>query len=446
VRRRTGHAGSRWRHLPFRRNAWLDLTYSTVSANDATGGTGAYGGQCGLNAGNGGAAEGGGLFVGSGTLQLVGTTISGNSAKGGYGGGSTPSANPPGVGGTGQGASIFVGSGNINIANSTVFANTATGGRGGTAIGQDYSGRGGNAVGGGLYLSRGSVSLASTTIASNLANAGTGFAFGSPQSGSGFGGGIANSGAGLFINNTLIGDNTAGNARIRIHDDVHGTITSSYSLISSTAGTTITDKGGNLFNVDPSLDPNGLQFNGGPTQTVALQSGSPAIDVVPVTHCTDLATPPHPLTTDQRGLPRPGFGETACSIGAYEFQDTIAFSHFSGSLQIDPDTGVFYLSGGFTLGTGGIFDPTTNSVTFSVGSYSITAPAGRFAKYEGGYVYQGTFNGIFFCVFIKFTSTPGQYVLLATATGVVPFTTSPVPVFLFSGNSSGSSQMTATFD
>jgi len=194
------------------------------------------------------------------------------------------------------------------------------------------------------------------------------------------------------------------------------------------------------------LDPNGLQFNGGPTETVALQSSSPAIDVVPMAHCTDLASPPHPLTTDQRGLPRPDQGESVCDIGAYELRDTIAFSHFSGSLRIDPDAGVFNLSGGFTLGSGGIFNPASNSVTFSVGSYSITAPVGSFVRNSTGYVYQATVNGIFANVSIKFTSTPGKYGLVATARGVIPATASPVPVSLYSGNSSGSTQMTATFD
>ena len=127
-------------------------------------------------------------------------------------------------------------------------------------------------------------------------------------------------------------------------------------------------------------------------------------------------------------------------------QDTIAFSHFSGSLRIDPDAGVFNLSGGFTLGTGGIFNPASNSVTFSVGSYSVTVPAGRFVSNSTGYVYQGMVNGIFASVLIKFTSTPRQYLLLATARGVIPATASPVPVSLYSGNSSGSTQMNATFD
>src|SRR5262249_12670445 len=155
-----------------------------------------------------------------------------------------------------------------------------------------------------------------------------------------------------------------------------------------------------LFNVNPGLDPLGLQLNGGPTQTVALVSGSPAIDVVPVAHCTNLATPPHPLTTDQRRLPRPDFGEPACDMGAYEFQDTIPFAHFGGSLLIDPDVGIFDLSGGFRLGAGITIDPTTQPVTFGLGTYLVTLPAGSFVKGSRGYVYQKTVGGIFLCIFI----------------------------------------------
>ena len=76
------------------------------------------------------------------------------------------------------------------------------------------------------------------------------------------------------------------------------------------------------------LDPKGLQSNGGPTQTIALETGSPAIDAIPQASCTDQASPtPNRLTTDQRGMPRPdpidGFNGP-CDIGTYEFQDTFA--------------------------------------------------------------------------------------------------------------------------
>lgn len=61
---------------------------------------------------------------------------------------------------------------------------------------------------------------------------------------------------------------------------------------------------GDIVNTDPLLGP--LADNGGPTQTHALQLGSPALDVVesPYQH------------NDQRGFPRPMFG--AGDIGAYE--------------------------------------------------------------------------------------------------------------------------------
>src|SRR5262249_38828347 len=56
---------------------------------------------------------------------------------------------------------------------------------------------------------------------------------------------------------------------------------------------------------DPKLDPNGPRPNGGPTSTVALLSGSPAID----------AASSAALSTDQRGQVRDAHPD----LGAYEF-------------------------------------------------------------------------------------------------------------------------------
>src|SRR5206468_2546451 len=62
-------------------------------------------------------------------------------------------------------------------------------------------------------------------------------------------------------------------------------------------------------------DPAGLASNGGPTQTIALEAMSPAINAGNETVC---AAPPV-NNLDQRGFVRPGMGATNCSVGAYEF-------------------------------------------------------------------------------------------------------------------------------
>ena len=68
------------------------------------------------------------------------------------------------------------------------------------------------------------------------------------------------------------------------------------------------------------LDPLGLQNNGGPSETVALENGSDAIDRIPVANCTEQDSHSTPLGTDQRLFSRPDPGNlNACDSGAYEF-------------------------------------------------------------------------------------------------------------------------------
>jgi hypothetical protein len=69
---------------------------------------------------------------------------------------------------------------------------------------------------------------------------------------------------------------------------------------------------GDLVDVDPLLGP--LQDNGGPTFTMALGTGSPAIDAADDGVCASSAV----KGVDQRGLPRPGGPH--CDIGAFEVQ------------------------------------------------------------------------------------------------------------------------------
>jgi hypothetical protein len=113
------------------------------------------------------------------------------------------------------------------------------------------------------------------------------------------GGGIDNGGTVNLSNNLFA--NSGGNCVNGINND-QGNNLSSDSSCGFTASTS-------QQNTDPMLDPNGLQNNGGPTQTIALQQGSPAIDQIPATACP---------ATDQCGLPRPDDSETTCDIGAYE--------------------------------------------------------------------------------------------------------------------------------
>jgi hypothetical protein len=71
-------------------------------------------------------------------------------------------------------------------------------------------------------------------------------------------------------------------------------------------------------NVAPRLEE--LESNGGPTATLALIEGSPAIDAIPQDLCVDQAG--SPLLIDQRGAARPAPAPqdpTLCDIGAFEF-------------------------------------------------------------------------------------------------------------------------------
>ena len=114
----------------------------------------------------------------------------------------------------------------------------------------------------------------------------------------------------MKIQNSIVASNGGGNCS--------GTIISKgYNL--SSDDTCNFNQIGDLNNTDPLLGP--LQYNGGPTQTQALQTGSPAIDARNPRGCKD--DQGHLLTTDQRGpgYPRHDLEDTGgCDMGAYEKQ------------------------------------------------------------------------------------------------------------------------------
>jgi len=285
---------------------------------------------------------GGILDASSGTLTVTGCTLSGNSAI--YGGG------------------IEDEFGTVIITNSTLSGNSADDG-GGIATNNAFctvtitnstlSGNFAYGLGGGIYNQGGAtVNLINATISGNSSNYPDSFG----------GGGIYNNNdSTVNARNTIIAKNTATSGI----PDFNGPVTSTgHNLIGNTNGSSgwgSTDyTGTSAAPLDPKFDPAGLKDNGGPTKTIGLQPGSPAID----------AAAPAGLATDQRGRARvyddPATGNAngsdASDIGAFEMgpapapvtnlndsgpgslRDVIPNYFFDGVVTFDPN-----LSGAIAL-------------------------------------------------------------------------------------------------
>ncbi|HEX4588566.1 MAG TPA: choice-of-anchor Q domain-containing protein, partial [Gemmataceae bacterium] len=245
--------------------------------------------------------SGGGIaFAGNnsigGSLDLEDSTIAGNSAAG-IGGGIFFYGN--------------VGAGGFTISNSTIVGNT--GGTFGGGIGTSYAH--------GTFVIRNSTITGNTAINPN----------GSNRYGGG-GLGVDYPGPTTFvIQSSIIALNTATNGPDVLVDGGYGSFvtTVDHSLIGVQPTGTFSSVGwannliGNLgFPADPKLAP--LGNYGGPTQTMALLAGSPALNA---------GSNPGNVATDQRGVPRT-IGP-APDIGAYEYQPiTVANVQVNdGSLQ-----------------------------------------------------------------------------------------------------------------
>jgi len=215
--------------------------------------------------GNSTAGVGGGISNG-GTLTVTNCTLSGNSAAE-------------------QGGGISSG-GTLTVTNCTLSGNLVAGSfaLGGGGIENDGTG---------------TLTVTNCTLSGNSATGS--FALG---------GGILSQGGTATLANTIIAGNTAPTG-----PDVYGPVTSlGYNIIgnkSGGSGFVATD----LLNVNPLVGP--LQNNGGPTQTMALLPGSPAVDA------GSNSLIPSGITTDQRGDPRDVNG---VDIGAFEVQVYLVYS------------------------------------------------------------------------------------------------------------------------
>jgi hypothetical protein len=238
---------------------------------------------------------GGGYALSQGATTISHSTIAGNS------------------GSFGAGIGNFVG-GHLTVSKSTIRDNTASGDGGGIYNHDDPAGRvrtgvllvnstviGNSAESGGGIMSDANggafVTVDNSTIVSNTARvrgggvAGFAFEFG---------------GAGLT--NSIVARNAAPTG-----PDVFGEVGASFTLIGDGSDADITNTDGNKVGnvspivgaIDPRLGP--LADNGGPTRTLALLAGSPAIDAASADRCPG---------KDQRDVARPR--GTACDMGSVE--------------------------------------------------------------------------------------------------------------------------------
>lgn len=362
----------------------LDINRSRVDRSNATGGNGGNQDQNGqTNGGFGGTAQGGGVWLGGGTATITDTTFDTLAATGGNSGTGGNGANPggdasggalyslgsmtvntstfhagtarggqggnafgttclgahnAGDGGGARGGAILADSGAMVVNTSTFANNSATGGNGGNGgqtnggLNCGMHGAGGLAYGGAVTNNNAAtLSFSHSTISLNQASAGnTGVNQGGANkpprpAAEGAGGGVRVGPGGTTFANTIIAGNTAANGLGNAAGaptpgpDVDGAVTSGgHNLLGNTTDAAGFTGTGDKTGLGAALAA--LAGNGGPTETMALLTGSPAID----------AGVAAGAATDQRGSPRtfddPGVVNAATSdgtdIGAFEAQSS----------------------------------------------------------------------------------------------------------------------------
>jgi predicted outer membrane repeat protein len=304
-------------------------------------------------------ATGGGIAASAGQVSVMHSTITGNTA-GNAGGGieslvsmqiyySTVSNNTTlsATTSTNGGGGVFSNS-SLRVRNSTFDGNTSAS-TGGAIYMADIAdivdstisnNTASNGSGGGIFASTVGISLSRSTVAANHASGNGGGINGGPvdltnstitgNTSTGIGAGVAASvftssyvtvalntsgGPGGGVNFTTSAESYgtifSGNKNGAAADDLAsaGTaaLTGEYNIVGTTT-VTIADTTHN-FSCDPALLP--LADNGGPTQTMALQTGD--------TCAIDHASTSPAQSTDQRGFLRPVTVGTNADIGAYEF-------------------------------------------------------------------------------------------------------------------------------
>jgi hypothetical protein len=225
----------------------------------------------------------------------------------------------------------------LTIFDSTFTNNHSTGDGGGlwantgfSVFNGTFSGNAANSYGGGIYISPTQpMTVSNSTFSGNMSNYGGALfvhfsSTGKPgtltisnctisgNSALTNGGGIFNyainpQGVAVFVGNTILKTGTSGE---NIYNAQGGTLISQGYNLSDDNGGGLLVANGDQPNVNPLLDPAGLQNNGGLTQTIALLPSSPAINT----------GDPNAPTRDQRYYLRNGPPDK----GAFEYGGTLA--------------------------------------------------------------------------------------------------------------------------
>jgi predicted outer membrane repeat protein len=249
----------------------------------------------------------------SATLTVIDSAFVGNAANANGGGGGAIAnegvatvmrSSFSGNTGVGYGGAIRADASAIpNVGRFVIVNSTFSGNQGGS------NHAGGGAIG---SVNAGTVRIINSTITGNAAiNSG--------------GGGIyAGHGTTVELRNSIVSGNTATPGQPG--PDCYGTVQSQgYNIVSDLTDCTIAGTPtGNVTGVGAGLAP--LADNGGPTKTVALLPGSPALDGGDPAGCTDQNGAA--LTTDQRGIARPQ--GMACDSGAYEQATVLPSGRYTG--------------------------------------------------------------------------------------------------------------------
>jgi len=279
-----------------------------------------------------GSGIGGGGIYNTGTLTVTNSTISGN-ATDRWGGGIYNTGTLTVMNSTISGNSVpYTGSGILNAGTATVTNATIASNRSGTGGGIANCPTAGcvNASDGvTMTITNTTITDNSVTTTFSIETSGGGIFNGArltvtnstisgnrvATTGSSInGGGIANVFAATITDTIIAGNSLApGSFGTASGPDLSGTITTGgHNLIGTTDGATITLGPGDRVNPIPLLGT--LGNYGGPTQTIPLLTGSPAIGHGDLTICTQSGAG-HVNTLDQRRFARP---TTLCAIGAFE--------------------------------------------------------------------------------------------------------------------------------